>query len=197
MGYQKNNHEIKVAVIDSGVAMAHPDLVNNIDLESAYDEYLDQPLVGDVDGHGTHVAGIIAAETNNGIGIAGLSYNATIVPINVFRIDPSQGAVASTSDILDAYVHLMNINGIRVVNISLGQYNAYDRFLEQKINEAASQGILTVCAGGNGDSNGLAHNWSVFPSDFESCVSVVPIDQNNQRPSWADYNNKKILLHPV
>ncbi len=194
---RKTNREVKVAVLDSGISMNHPDLKNNIDKVNAYDEYNDMPLTGDISGHGTHVAGIIAAEANNGIGAAGVSYNASIVPINVFRIDPTQNEpVASTSDIRDAYDRIMNIPNLRVINLSLGIYNAADRVLEQKINQARSKGILTVCAGGNGDSNKQGQAWPVYPSDFEACIAVVPIDQNDQRPTWADYNAQKDIAAP-
>ncbi len=194
--YQKTNQAVKVAVIDSGIVTTHPDLRNNIDFANAYDEYWDRPLIDDISGHGTHVAGIVAAEANNGIGMAGISYNASIVPINVFRIDPVQGAVASTSDISDAYNRIMNIENLRVINMSLGQYNSYDRVLEQKIDEATAKGIMTVCAGGNGDKYGVGREWPVYPSDFKACVSVVPIGENDQRPGWADYNEQKDISAP-
>ncbi|MEA4853344.1 MAG: GBS Bsp-like repeat-containing protein [Christensenella sp.] len=193
----KTNKTVKVAVLDTGVDMTHPDLTGVIDTANAYDEYnnCDLSLTGDIAGHGTHVAGIIAAQTNNGIGVSGVSYNASIVPINVFYATES-GAYANTSTIVDAYDRIMNISGLKVINMSLGGYGSADNLLEQRINTAANKGILTVCAGGNGDSNGVAHDWAVYPSDFEACVSVVPLDSSNVRPSWADYNNNKDISAP-
>ena len=98
--------EVTVAVLDTGCRMDHEDLVGNIS-DKAYDVYENEPLTasstpngGDVaggsnEGHGTHVCGLIAAEANHGKGIAGVSYNATPLPVKIFD-DSGEGATTAT-----------------------------------------------------------------------------------------------------
>lgn len=72
-----------MAVLDTGIDFNHPDLINNIDMDHAWDVVNDEPLTGDLETHGTSVAGIISAQTNNWLDVAGISYNAKIIPINI------------------------------------------------------------------------------------------------------------------
>ena len=195
-GVSETSKTIKVADLDTGVDINHPDLKNNIDPLS-YDVIANGPLTGDLSGHGTHVAGIIAAEANNNTGIAGVSYNADIIAINVFQ-NSGGNVIAYTSDILTGY-QLAVKDGARVINMSLGGYGAGDSgdvALESAIDSAAQQGVVTVCAGGNGDSNNNPITDPIFPGDYNTCISVVPLDSNNTRPSWADYNQYKDISAP-
>ncbi len=193
--YSKANKSVKVAVIDSGAMVNHPDLKNNIN-PASWDIITNSPLYGDVEsrGHGTNVSGIIAGQANNGIGIAGVSYNADILAINAFKWDGGRGEyTATTDDILKAYNYAIT-RGVRVVNLSLGSYSR-DLTMENVINYAAANGIVTVCAGGNGDK-GIPQTKPFYPADFEACISVVPVDSNNQRAYFADYNQYKDISAP-
>jgi uncharacterized repeat protein (TIGR02543 family) len=197
--YSRTNGTVKVAVLDTGIDLTHPDLNDNI--VYSWDAYNNAPLAGDLGFHGTHVAGIIAAEANNGIGVAGVSYNAALVAINVFHNDAELGLVADSATLCGAYDIAM-AQGVRVVNMSLGGYfgaggpGYYDLLLEDKIDQAAAQGIVTVCAGGNGDSNGNPITDPIFPGDYDTCISVVPTDSNNVRATYADYNSYKDISAP-
>ncbi|NTU88505.1 MAG: S8 family serine peptidase [Actinobacteria bacterium] len=183
---------VSIAVIDTGIDMSHPDLVDTIDYAHAYDAYLRQPLTGYVKDHGTHVAGIIAAEANNGQGIAGVSYNASIIPINVFYVLSGGGVNANTATLIEAYEYLFeaDIPSLRVINLSLGT-TMYDSALEGVINQAAERGILTVCAAGN---NGSSEPY--YPADFEVCVSVISLDENTERSAFSNYGPQKDISAP-
>jgi uncharacterized repeat protein (TIGR02543 family) len=204
---QKTNGAVTVAVIDTGVRISHNDLKNNIH-PLAYDAYRKQLLQksindklngldgigygGDDNGHGTHVAGIVAAQANNGLLGAGVSYNAKILPVAV----SGPGSSITTVTVRHAYdyviAHRQDAN-IRVINISLGGYGSEgnDPQIHNKIKEAKSAGILTVCAAGNADTSTVC-----YPSDYEEVTSVVSVDKNRQHSSFSDHNEFKDIAAP-
>lgn len=189
----RSNGSVKVAVIDSGIDMAHPDLAGNIDTQNAYDIVKNAALQEDLTGHGTHVAGIISAQANNGVGIAGISYNAKLVPINVFQYAYEDGKwdyVAYTSDVIRAIDYARGVSSVKVINMSMGGYRD-DTLSHQAIIRAYNQGIVSVCAGGN---DGVGQ--PTYPSDYEECISVIPTDSGNVRPGWANYNQYKDIAAP-
>lgn len=218
--YATADQSVTVAVLDIGINFEHRDLAANIDTAHAYDAHTDEKLAASPSNeemaHGSHVAGIVSGVANNGFGIAGVSYNARILPICVFYLgyDPSVGrnvALCNDSDLIRAYAYLMGDDdgdgrtlaqetNTRVVNMSLGSYVAdaggEDKALEDVIDKAADQGVLTVAAGGNGDAYGNARTDKSEPSDFDSVVSVTAVDSANANPSWSDYNAYKDLTAP-
>jgi uncharacterized repeat protein (TIGR02543 family) len=136
-------------------------------------------------GHGTHVAGIIAATANNGIGVAGVSYNrAKVIPYKVFKNN-----TCSSYTILDAYKEAV-ADGCKVVNMSLGGYGN-DLALEAEINSAYAQGVITVASAGNGNKSDF-----LFPSDFEKVISVTATTSSNVRWTSSDYSVYKDIAAP-
>ena len=194
---------VTVAVLDTGCRLDHEDLKNQVLTEYAYDAYNETALKGDTQGHGTHVAGCIAAEANNGLGTAGSSYNAKILPIGVFD---DTGSVCYTSTMVSAYEYLFDVIeehpeiNLHVINMSVGGYgstDATDRALQQCIAKANGMNIITVCAGGNGDSKGNPITSNIWPGDFEECVSVTALSRDGSTPtSWCDYNTAKDICAP-
>ncbi|MDR1184182.1 MAG: S8 family serine peptidase [Coriobacteriales bacterium] len=205
---QKSNGAVTVAVIDTGARLTHNDLKNNILQSLAWDASRGQLLsesvrkgqisnggdpntLGSHSGHGTHVAGIIAAQANNSQLGAGVSYNAKILPISVFS-----GSSTSTVTLRSAYdyviLHRQDAN-IRVVNMSLGGYDSEDNdtALRNKIIQARNFGILTVCAAGNGNTSATC-----YPSDYEEVISVVSVNQSLGHSSFSDYNEFKDIAAP-
>ncbi|MCL1797525.1 MAG: S8 family serine peptidase [Eggerthellaceae bacterium] len=181
----RTNKKVAVAVIDTGVRIEHEDLKNVIVPGSYYDATKTKQT-GDADGHGTHVAGIIAAEANNGKGVAGVSYNARIVPI---RVQDSKRDIMSTS-LIAAYTYLLGKlpNGktraqewnVKVVNMSLGAPVPIPA-LENEINKAYSAGILTVCAAGNGADpyTNYRPDVPVYPGSYNRCINVSALKQGS------------------
>ena len=205
-----SQHRVSVAVLDTGIRVDHEDLQDNIDTDNMWDAYTGtQPGTitsgsnpkGDLNGHGTHVAGIAAGVAGNGVGIAGASGNANIVPIKVFDNQASDPG-AETATLVKAYQYLMSrdIEGLHAVNMSLGSYNALnadDQALYSEIDKARSKGILTVCAGGNGDyTTNKPYTQAMYPSDFENVMSVTALEPDGSNASWSDYNAAKDISAP-
>lgn len=195
---------VTVAVLDTGCRLDHEDLVGVVDAAHAYDAYSNRPLsqsgYGDYAGHGTHVCGIVSGQANNGVGIAGASYNANLLPVKVFDDSTSsQTASASTATMLKAYEYLGDlidagsVPNLRVINMSLGYYsNSIDAAFQAAIKSMRSDhGVLTVCAGGNGDANGNPRTDASYPSDFDECLSVTSLDRDGGNTYWSDYNAAK------
>ncbi|HYZ93823.1 MAG TPA: S8 family serine peptidase [Actinomycetota bacterium] len=137
---------VTVAIIDSGVDPNHEDLAKNI--VGGYDVVDKDFDPRDEEGHGTHVAGIVAAVANNGLGVAGVAPAAKIMPIRVLDTD----GAGSQSDIEDG-VHWAVDHGAQVVNLSLGA-DVIVEFLSggtltDAVNYAWSKGVIPVVSAGN------------------------------------------------
>ena len=165
-----------VAVVDSGSG-PNPDLNQNLLPGRSIVRGRNEDSATDVDmtGHGSHVAGIIAAQMNNDIGIAGVAPNAQILPI---RILDSRGN-GSEND-LAAAIRLAVDQGARVINLSLGgksQTNALQSALEY----AASKSVLVVAAAGNGGPNAD----TTYPAGNDLTIAVTAVDLTLNSPSFA------------
>ena len=164
----------------------------------------DEKDVTDQVGHGTHVAGIIAGVANNGKGIAGASFNANILPIKITKVFDDGSVKATTAAFKAAYQYLDELaqtrNDIRVVNISLGGYGddfKNDQVLHDAIASARKDhGILTVCAGGNGDRQYTPITDNIYPGDWDECVSVTALDEHGRNIPYSDYNMQKDISAP-
>ena len=167
---------VAVAVFDNGFYANHEDLKANIVEGSPYDTMgHDNDVTPDyANSHGTHVAGIVGAVANNGVGVAGASYNAKIVPVKVFD---SSGS-ATTESVSEAYRYVMEHRewNVKVVNISLGGGASNDNFADdvllRSIQDAYNQGIVTVGAACN-ESGSNHPPFYAYPSDNEYVVSVI------------------------
>lgn len=205
---------VKVAVIDSGVAAQHPDLAANVDVSRsanfAYGIKMPhaEPPAGDDDwAHGTHVAGIIAAQSNNGIGVAGVASTsknngiASIISINVFRTGTnSLGQVvfgANTLSVIYAINYAVSQEA-RIINMSLGHSPTYDSgevdvLLERAVNNAVGSGVVVIAAAGN---SGHVGNPVEYPSDFSNVLSVVATGKDNKRAYFSSYGPSKNVSAP-
>lgn len=211
--YAKSNQTTTVAVLDTGVETSHKDLKDNIDTtHMATVTSYGSVVVGsmeDVNGHGTHVAGIIAATSNNGTGVSGVSYNARVLPINVFsKVKDRSGAITTVSstlqsvaalEYLDSLIEGGRVSNLHVVNMSFGGYaldNGGDTLLHNEIKHLrSSHNVLCVCAGGNGDGS-LASINACYPADWDECVSVTALNESGQNCAWSDFNQYKDISAP-
>ena len=166
---------INIAVLDTGIDFDHPDLADKIisSIDFAYSSSVD-----DVYGHGTHVAGIAAALTNNGIGVAGLGYTSTIMNVKVLS-DSGSGAY---SWIASGIIWAAD-NGAEVINMSLGGSSASST-LEEAVNYAWSKGVVVVAAAGNSGST-----TPMYPAYYTNCIAVAATDGNDARASWSNYGD--------
>lgn len=196
-----SDHAVTVAILDSGCRVTHEDLAANVLAPYAYNAYTrqqDVAAVSDLTGHGTHVAGIIAAQANNALGTAGVSSNAYVLPIRVFYINENGAVKSSTSAVKRGYTYLLDLKkehpelNIRIANISLGGYTTPDAVLQASIREARDAGILTVCAAGNGGKSSY-----IWPSDFDECLSVTALSSDGMTPAdYSDFNVYKDICAP-
>ena len=204
---------VTVAVVDSGCDLDHPDLVANLDLENAYDVVTGGPLQGEVFtergtaeeefagdnspfSHGTHVCGIIGAETNNGIGTAGVSYDAKVLPINVF--DPGTkktptGAIEAAFDYLFGLIDkdINNDINIKVVNLSVGSDQAMPLVAEKLKSALEHYNLTVVASAGNGGTSG-----EHYPSDYEQCISVINATPDRVREKNSNYGSGTDISAP-
>lgn len=204
------NKNVTIAVLDALVMPTHEDLKANVLTNYAWDatanraqSYSGVNFLAN-SGHGTYVAGIAAGVTNNGIGIAGSSYNASILPVCVFT---EQGQ-SSTVFLRNAFARVIKLKAsgalpnLRVINMSLGSYDSRvnDKVLHDYIREAREKyGIVTVCAGGNGYANvGIdkPRTEPLYPADFEECVAVTALTPQGTNVVWSDYNAAKDISAP-
>lgn len=211
----KTNGNVSVAVIDTGVDTTHPDLKSNLDLEHDWSiKSCDATIfnddgttseeteydVTDKDGHGTHVAGLVAAEANNSTGVAGTSYNAKIIPINVRE---NNGDIY-TKSLVRAYSHLISlvadktVTNLRVINMSLGRYTSGesyltddDKALEKQITLIRNKyRVATVCSAGN-EAAGNKLTDTFYPSDYKDCISVTALNSDGTNCDFSCYNKNK------
>ncbi len=136
--------------------------------------------------HGTHVAGSIAAKTNNGVGVAGVAFNAKVVPVRVLG-----KCGGYTSDIADAIIWSsggsvagvpVNANPARVINMSLGGGGACGTTTQNAINSARSRGSVVIVAAGNSNTDASSAN----PAN---CAGVVTVAATNRSGGRAYYSN--------
>lgn len=195
----KCNHEVTVAVIDSGIELNHPDLAANILTLYAWDAIENDYLAIDDGGHGTTVAGVISAVTNNEQGVAGISYNANIIPVRV--IDSSlvmygleSESIAFLSNVWKGFRYIVNdvnCDSLKIINFSGGALHPYYN-LEEVINCAAANGIVTVCAAGNT----LNRPEAFYPSDYEVCISVMATDEDDELKYDSNNGSPKDICAP-
>lgn len=199
--------DVVIAVLDTGVMADHRDLGGNVLTRYAWNSYENAPLYESgrkpFNGtHGTLVAGAAAAVANNGFGMAGASLNASVLPIKV--CDDSAKPKITSASLIAAYEYLFDLidtHGVdvRVVNMSLGSYSESmrDSGLEECIERARNEyGIVTVCAGGNGNQVDTPNTSRLYPADFEACVSVTALEADGTNVVWSDYNEYKDIGAP-
>jgi thermitase len=169
----KSQAEIKIAIVDTGIDLNHEDLQGKV---VANHNCTNTMSLNDLAGHGTHVAGIAAAATNNIIGVAGVGYHASL--LNAKALDDSGSGYYSW--IANCIIWSAN-EGAKVINLSLGgPYSS--KTLEQAVNYAWSQGaVLTAAAGNSGNRS------RTYPAYYKNVIAVAATDQNDKKASFSSY----------
>lgn len=185
-----STEQVTVAVLDTGVDYTHPDLANRVDAHNGYN-YIDGNFdVMDDDGHGTHVAGIIATELNN-IGIAGVcgDANVKILPLKVLD-DQGNGTMYDVSfAIMDAVD-----KGADVINLSLSGERGQEepKMLQEAIAYALMHDVVVVAAAGNdGDRVGR-----YVPASIPGVIAVSAVDEEMELAKFSNYGSEIALAAP-
>ena len=174
--------DVKVAILDTGIQHDHPDLAANVKggISVVGETDSTDPLDwNDGDGHGTHVAGTVAA-VNNDVGVVGSAPDAWLYGVKVL-FDNGEGFVSDVIDGIDWSVE----NGMQVLNMSLGTDVHLNSF-EDACDQAYEAGLLLVAAAGNeGDGDPDTTELS-YPAAYNSVMAVAATDSNDQVPSWSN-----------
>ena len=165
---------VTVAVIDTGITTV-PDL-KDTKFVKGYDFVNDRVEAEDDSGHGTHVAGTIAQSTNNGYGVAGIAYEASLMPLKVLG-NSGGGTVA---DIAEA-IKFAADNGADVINMSLGG-GGESQLLKEAIDYAYQKGIVVVAAAGNSNQNSAS-----YPARFPHVIGVAALDPVGGKAPYSNF----------
>jgi subtilisin family serine protease len=168
--------DVTIAVLDSGVDGTHPDLASK--LVAGYDFVANDPDPADENGHGTHVAGIAAAVTDNGIGVAGMDWQARIMSIRVLNAQGSGYTDALADGILWAAVR-----GADVLNMSLGG-SGISLTVQDAVSSAYASGSVVVAAMGN-DSTSLPF----YPAAYNNVLAVAATTSADVRAAYSNYGS--------
>lgn len=177
------SNTIRVAVVDSGVLASHPDLAGKV--LPGYDFVNNDTDPSDDNGHGTAVAGLIAAATNNQLGMAGIGWSTPVVPVKALDAAGS----GSYSGIANSIIWAAD-QGVRVINLSLGGTTS-SRTLQDAVNYAWNRGIVVIAAAGN---NG--NSTAFYPAACANVVAVSATNQTDVRPSWSNFGSYVDLSAP-
>ncbi|GIV06977.1 MAG: hypothetical protein KatS3mg017_0179 [Fimbriimonadales bacterium] len=180
-----------IAILDTGIDATHPDLIQKVRRHSngsiyGYNSMLNNAHTHDGHGHGTHCAGIAAAHTHNGVGIAGvaawnpsLASTHTVVQLMPVKVLNDQG-FGSFADIARGITWAAD-NGAHILSLSLGGTTGTHQ-LHDAVNYAWSRGCLVVAAAGNNGTNA-----PFYPAFYENALAVAATDSNDTLTSFSQY----------
>lgn len=163
-----------VAVIDTGIAPVAD--LQRTRLVPGYDFVNDRVKATDDHGHGTHVAGTIAQSTNNNFGVAGIAYEAQLMPLKVL----SRGGSGTVADIAES-IRFAADNGADIINMSLGG-GGESELMREAIEYAHQKGVVIVAAAGN-----AARSAVEFPARYPHVIGVSALDAEGQKAPYSNY----------
>ena len=201
------SNSVVFAILDSGIQLDHPDLQNRlwinpgeipgngidddnntyIDDVQGWNFVSDNNNPADDNGHGTQVAGVAVAETNNTLGIAGTCWGCTLMPVKVM----SAGGIANYSDIAAGTLYAA-VKGAEVINITLGGYS-YSHALEEAVQQAVNIYHVMVIAGAGNDN----HSSLFYPAAYAEVMAVVGTDQNDIKAPFSNFGSWVDLSAPA
>ncbi len=186
-----------IAVIDSGIDFAHPELANNRWTNPApspngdihgWDYITDTGVVIDEQGHGTAIAGIIAAQGNNASGISGVMWRASLMSLRVLD-GTGTGDTANAVEAIDYAV----AHGAHVINISWGT-SGESVALKEAIERALRRGVVVVCSAGNNGQD--LEQTPYYPASFNirDLIAVASSDNADQLASWSNWGRRRVSV---
>ncbi|KKB75693.1 S8 family serine peptidase [Bacillus sp. FSL M8-0052] len=181
-GYKGAN--VKVGVIDTGIAASHSDLnvVGGASFVSG------ESYNTDGNGHGTHVAGTVAA-LDNSIGVLGVAPNVSLYAIKVLN---SSGS--GTYSAIVSGIEWATANNLDVINMSLGGTSG-STALKQAVDKAYASGVVVVAAAGNSGTSGSSSTIG-YPAKYDSVIAVGAVNSSNQRASFSSVGPELDVVAP-
>jgi thermitase len=174
---------VVVAVVDSGIDYDHPDLDDNY-IALGYDWVNDDNFPMDDNGHGSHVAGIIAAELDNGIGIAGIA-NVSIMAEKAL----DEWGFGKSGNLSNAIIHAVD-QGANIICMSWGTY-FHSELIYEAISYASDEGVLLVAAAGN-----EATSAKLYPAAYNEVIAVTATGQSDAPAGFTNYGEWVELAAP-
>ena len=188
-------YPVRVAVIDSGIDRGHPEFLGRI---AAGRSFVGSPWYVDTQGHGTFVAGEIAANPFNNMGIAGLAFNVQLLIAKVVRAD---GSVSLAGEV--NAIHWAADHGARVINLSLGgvrdplnpRLDSYSPVEQAAVDYAYSKGVVVVAAVGNGpQSPATPWPYAHYPAALPHVIGVSAVRRDGSVPV---YSNRDVVYNDI
>jgi subtilisin family serine protease len=173
----QGNSSTVVAVVDTGVQRNHPDL--DAKMVAGYDYVQNDTSPDDGHGHGTHVAGTSAAETNNSTGGAGTCPNCSVMPVRVLDNNGS-GTLANVANGINFAAN----NGAKVINLSLG--GSGSTTLQSAVDNAWNKGSFLACAAGNSNTSSTTN---AYPAAYPNCYAIASTTSTDARSSFSNYGS--------
>jgi thermitase len=187
LGITLGSPEIKVAILDTGVDCAHVDLLTDSGEVKCADitNYTDSPTANDAFGHGTHVAGIVAANTDNTLGVAGVAEQAFL---GSFKVCDDNGACPDAA-IISGLIEAADA-GYQVINMSFGGPDG-SQALTDAVEYAWSKGVVLVSSAGNENSTEVG-----YPARLTRVIAVGATDADDNRASFSNYGDLVSVAAP-
>ena len=181
--------DVLIAIVDSGTDLDHPDLASEVRTDIDWDYVNNDDVADDDHGHGTHVSGIAAAATDNGVGVAGLGWGATILPLKILNAS----GVGYDDDLAEAIRDAAD-NGADVINMSLGAAGDCPIIIQEAVNYAYARGVVLVAAAGN--HGGTVPNVELFPANCEHVLGVAATGQDDDVAWYSNYGDHVSVAAP-
>jgi subtilisin family serine protease len=175
---------VKIAVIDTGVDLDHPDLVRNLLPGMNFIDASSQPW--DDNHHGTHVAGIIVAE-NNEIGMVGVAPSSKVIPIKVL----DRGGNGSLTNVAKGIRWAVDEGKADLICMSLGSPNPVQE-VRKAVQYAESKGVVCFVAAGN---SGMTKN-IFYPAEYPETIAIGSIDENLSRSRFSNTGHNLDFMAP-
>ena len=182
--YGNTGQGVKVAILDTGIDLKHPDLQGNI--KGGYNAVNPRRAPNDKNGHGTHVAGTVAALLN-GQGVVGAAPGASLYAVKVLG-DSGWGWISDIIEGIDWSIQ----NGMQVLNMSFGS-SSDSQALHDAIARAYQAGLVMVAAAGNSGCTGDTVN---YPARYPETIAVAATDQTDTVTSWSSCGPEVDLSAP-
>ncbi len=189
--YQQGQASTTIAIIDTGVKGDHPDLSGKVLAGKGFvgPSAVDFAANSDSDpcGHGTAVAGLAAASTNNGLGVAGVDWQARILPIQVINKADQNCRFGYIEDLIEA-IQFAADAGVKIINVSLGTPD-FSQALRDAVVYARNKGSIVVAAAGNGGA-------LLYPAGYSEAIAVGATDSNDVVASFSSAGSELDLVAP-